>query len=144
MRQAKPGYAPVKLRLLFVLVCFQRKLSVSLLLKNGAQLVDKPNDFKLGKNYQRIQSGQNSSVHDWHGHAETVQSCKGESLSALTTGRWHINGQGHYLYEPASCVLRRFSGEGARRYAPPFLTLTADSSQVSESDCTHPLCLIMS
>ena len=103
---------------LIMLVCFHMlQVSFSLLIRNGAQLVDQPDDFKLGQNYRNIQSGQNSSVHDWHRHDHTLQACSDQSLQQLTTGHWFIDAKGHYLYEPATCILRRMSGEDARRYA---------------------------
>ena len=86
-----------------------------MLLENGVKIAHSRRTFRDGRNYARInEHGEGRALH-WEAHTESLPLCDGRALDDLTSGRWFINRQGHYMYEPNSCALHRISGENARR-----------------------------
>ena len=72
--------------------------------------------FQNSKTYQNIHETDRYSVSSWEAHLRIVQPCNTASLRELTEGKWYITEDGHYLYEPNSCALKRLTGHQARRY----------------------------
>ena len=85
------------------------------LLENGAKIGHSRESFKDGSNYARINQSDESQAKSWEAHTESLPLCDGRSLDELTAGAWYITTEGHYVYEPDTCALRRLSGESARR-----------------------------
>ena len=100
------------------------------LLRNGVEVSHGNKSFASSRNYLNIQQ-HNSTIHAWEQHFNTVPPCTQKSLDELTTGKWYITKNGRYLFEPDTCVLRRITGESARRYVGTWGVLTYIPSQIT-------------
>lgn len=86
-----------------------------MLLENGVNIAHSRKTFKDGLNYARINKSGEGRAKSWEAHTESLPLCDGKLLDELSTGGWYITKQGHYAYEPDSCMLHRVPGENARR-----------------------------
>ena len=90
----------------------------SVLLRNGFPCTDGKQQLNASSWYRNIYELANTTLPGWESHLEESPVCsKNHSLDELTSGKWYVTQEGHFLYEPSSCQLLRHSGESARRCA---------------------------
>ena len=106
----------IKLCVLHILIL--QTVGQCMLLENGVKIAHSRKTFKDGLNYARINESSEGSAKSWEAHTESLPQCEGKSLDELSTRGWYMTKQGHYTYEPESCMLHRISGENARRCRP--------------------------
>ena len=104
-----------KVHLVLILSLTYSHCTFGVLLRNGMQVTHGNHSFAFSRHYLSIKK-QESSIHTWEQHNSTVPPCNSQSMKELTTGKWYITRKGHYMFEPDTCMLRRITGESARRY----------------------------
>lgn len=90
----------------------------SVLLRNGVTCTDGKQHLNASSWYRNIYNLADTTLTGWESHLEESPVCsEKQSLDELTSGKWYVTQEGHFMYEPSSCQLLRHTGESARRCA---------------------------